>query len=118
MSILTPASHHALQLACRRADRRFSQERFHLERIQREKLQQILNQAVWPAGQHRPRTYEEFAAALPLTRYRDWKPRIEAMRDGDSALSKSPLVRFQPTSGSSESIKFIPYTKQIGRAHV
>lgn len=113
MSILTPASHHALQLACRRADRRFSQERFHLERIQREKLQQILNQAVWPAGQHRPRTYEEFAAALPLTRYRDWKPRIEAMRDGDSALSKSPLVRFQPTSGSSESIKFIPYTKQF-----
>ncbi|MEY2863581.1 MAG: hypothetical protein RLY58_1288 [Pseudomonadota bacterium] len=111
MSLLSRASHLALELACLRADQRFEKQRDSLESVQRQHLNQLLKHMVMPKGQSRPKDYESFAAQLPLTRYKDWKPRVEAMRQGDDRLINSPLVRFQPTSGSSESIKFIPYTK-------
>ena len=46
-----------------------------------------------------------------MTRYAQWQERINAQRRGESALTTSPLVRYQPTSGSSEKLKLIPYTK-------
>lgn len=111
MRVLSRASHLALELACLRADRRFEQQRHQLEAVQRQHLNRLLKQVVVGKGQTRPTDYASFAAHMPLTRYKDWKPRVEAMRLGQDRLINSPLVRFQPTSGSSESIKFIPYTK-------
>jgi hypothetical protein len=111
MSLLSRASHLALELACLRADHRFEKQRDSLESVQRQHLNHLLKQMVVGKGQSRPKDYESFAAQLPLTRYKEWKPRVEAMRQGNDRLINSPLVRFQPTSGSSESIKFIPYTK-------
>lgn len=104
-------SHQALQLACGRADRRFRRERDQLEQVQRSRLDQVLSQACLPEGWACPGSYEQFAQQVPLTRYSDWRSGIEAMRAGRMQLSRSPLVRYQPTSGSSERIKFIPYTK-------
>ncbi len=113
MSLLSRASHVALEVACLRADRRFEQQKHQLEQVQRQRLTQLLKTMVLPKGMPRPKNYVEFAQQLPLTRYKEWKPRVEAMRLGQDRLINSPLVRFQPTSGSSESIKFIPYTKRF-----
>jgi hypothetical protein len=104
-------SHQALKLACGRADRRFQRERDQLEQVQRRRLDQVLSQACLPEGRTRPSDYEQFAQQIPLARYNDWRSRIDAMRAGESPLTRSPVVRYQPTSGSSERIKFIPYTK-------
>ncbi len=109
--VLSQFSHQALQLACRRADQRFRQESNQLERVQRKRLSAVLSQACLPAGWDCPSSYEQFVAQIPLTRYADWRSGIEAMRVGQASLTRSPIVRYQPTSGSSERIKFIPYTK-------
>lgn len=109
--LLSQLSHQALQLACSRADRRFRQQRDQLEQVQRRRLEQILSQTCLPEGWPLPSSYEAFAQQIPLTRYSDWRSGIEAMRAGERQLSRSPMVRYQPTSGSSERIKFIPYTQ-------
>lgn len=96
-------------LACRNADWRFRNDWLALEQVQRKKLATILKQLHLPKTPHPVKTYESFAAQMPITRYGDWKTRIEQMREGGNHLSRAKLVRYQPTSGSSESIKFIPY---------
>jgi len=49
-----------------------------------------------------------------LTRYTDWKERIEQSRQsGKNCLGPEEIVRFQPNSGSSEALKFIPYTQSF-----
>lgn len=110
-ALLSQFSHRALQVACRRADRRFRSERDQLEQVQRRRLDHVLTQACLPEGWVVPTNYEEFARQVPLTRYGDWRSGIESMRAGQTVLTRSPIVRYQPTSGSSERIKFIPYTK-------
>lgn len=113
MNLLAQLSHEALALVCRKADQRFEKQRHQLERVQRQKLAKILKQINFPVDQRGRQgaidSYEKFAATLPVTRYSHWKERIENTRQGNDALSRSKLVRYQPTSGSSESIKFIPY---------
>ncbi|XID75611.1 GH3 auxin-responsive promoter family protein [Alkanindiges sp. WGS2144] len=109
MKLLTQLSHRALILACYGADQRFQKQRLDLEQVQRKKLAKTLKQLYLPYSRRRIKDYESFAANLPLTRYADWKGRIEDMRQGGKALSRSKLIRYQPTSGSSEHIKFIPY---------
>lgn len=108
---LSQLSHHALQFACHRADRRFRGEREQIEQVQRRRLDHVLSQVCFPEGLVCPSNYEQFAQQIPLTRYSDWRSSIEMMRSGHAPLTRSPLVRYQPTSGSSERIKFIPYTK-------
>ncbi len=109
MNLLAHASHQALKLVCRNADQRFKKQCLRLEQVQRQKLAKILSQLHLFETQEGIKQYESFAAQWPLTRYSDWKERIEHMRQGQQGLSRSKLVRYQPTSGSSESIKFIPY---------
>ena len=109
--LLSQLSHQALHMACLRADLRFRGQRDQLEQVQRQRLKQVLSQACLPEGWPCPDSYEQFAAQIPLTRYSDWRAAIDAMRTGQAPLTHSPIVRYQPTSGSSERIKFIPYTK-------
>ncbi|MGH8493822.1 MAG: GH3 family domain-containing protein [Moraxellaceae bacterium] len=106
--MLTRLTHQALLLACRREDRAFRQQRNALEQVQRQKLSHLLAQTVRAES-----GWEAFRDALPVTRYRDWHERISAQREGGENLCSSPLVRYQPTSGSSEQLKLIPYTKQF-----
>ena len=111
--MLNRLTHTALRLACYRADAAFRGQSLQLEKVQRQKLKQILTQvaAAQPSARALIPCYEEFAAHQPVTRYAQWQERINAQRRGESALTTSPLVRYQPTSGSSEKLKLIPYTK-------
>ncbi len=106
--MLTALTHRALRLACWQADHRFRSQRNQLERVQRLKLEQLLQKVPDAVPGTR---WEEFRERQPLSRYGDWKQRIQAQREGAVQLVKSPLQRYQPTSGSSEALKLIPYTQ-------
>jgi hypothetical protein len=56
-------------------------------------------------------SYEQFIQYFSSSRYADWREQINLYREQKLSLSSSKLIRFQPTSGSSEQIKFIPYTQ-------
>lgn len=103
MSVLYFA-HQILHLACKRAYQQYYDQAKHLEHVQRHQLKTILNDANL--------SYEQFQHTYPITRYADWKAKIENARElGSNDLIHSKIIRFQPTSGSSEALKFIPYTQ-------
>lgn len=54
-------------------------------------------------------TYEDFAAALQPTSYADWQSSIERQRLGGRPELCQDVRRYVPTSGSTESVKWIPY---------
>lgn len=111
--MLKRLTHQALKLACLRADRDFRGQGQQLEQVQRQKLQHMLQQVASVQNKARSLipTWEEYAHQQPVTRYAQWQEQIHAQRRGESRLTSSPLVRYQPTSGSSEKLKLIPYTK-------
>lgn len=109
--MLTALTHRALRVACWQADRRFSGQRNQLQQVQRQKLDALLQRVSPSAGVTPGMQWEAFREQLPLTRYGDWKERIQAQREGRLQLVNSPLQRYQPTSGSSEALKLIPYTQ-------
>ncbi len=109
MGLLLLASHQVLELASRNAFNRFERQADQLEMVQRKKLEQLLKQH---AGHSI--NYERFVKKYPLTRYANWKKQIEQSRcAGKNYLSAEKIVRFQPTSGSSDVLKFIPYTESF-----
>ena len=111
-SALTFASHQILKVWCDQQDKHFQNNLTCLEQVQRSKLDKILKSSIF-ASQQNVQDYASFTAAFPVSRYAHWKNAILDSRDGKQHLSKSELVRFQPTSGSSEHIKFIPYNKMF-----
>ncbi len=113
--MLNRLTHQALQWACRRADQSFRGQSQQLEVVQRQKLAQILTQVAAAQGKSKTANYswEQFAIHQPVTRYGQWQDAINAQRRGESLLTTSPLVRYQPTSGSSEKLKLIPYTRSF-----
>lgn len=109
---LTWSSHIILKKWCDIADRGFQKNANNLEAIQLKLLQQILQQSTL-AAQQGMTDYAGFKKHFQVTRYSDWRDHITASREQGVKLSTSKLVRYQPTSGSSEQIKFIPYTKSF-----
>ena len=58
--------------------------------------------------------WEDFASTEPVTSYTHWRGLVsDQMHTGRQRLTQSPAVRYQPTSGSSSAIKWIPYTRQF-----
>ncbi|QIO06315.1 GH3 family domain-containing protein [Acinetobacter shaoyimingii] len=103
MALLIGA-HQILEMACKKAYKTYHQQINQLENVQREKLKIILKDETL--------SYEEFRTKFPLTRYSDWKDKIENSREQSiNLLNGDKIIRFQPTSGSSEALKFIPYTQ-------
>jgi hypothetical protein len=58
--------------------------------------------------------YEDFCS-LPVTTYVDYKQVIERQRQEGGNILCDHLVRFQPTSGSTDSLKWIPYNRAFLR---
>jgi len=54
----------------------------------------------------------EFQQKVPVTDYEDWQALIEKQQGGeDNVLSQHTCERYQPTSGSTSKIKWIPYNR-------
>lgn len=99
--------HGALHTACYRSAARFRDQRFQLRQVQQHKLEKLLK--LLPA--QRARDWDTFREQYPVSRYDDWQQAIAGQRAGGMPLIGSPLVRYQPTSGSSQKLKLIPYTR-------
>ena len=110
MGLLLSASHQVLNLACKKAFKRYIRQSNQLETVQRRKLNHFLRRIESSSAMR----YEQFAEQYPLTRYADWKNKIEHSRQsGENQMGTGDVIRFQPTSGSSEALKFIPYTQHF-----
>ena len=107
---LTTGSHFILKRWCNLADQHFRKNAIDLETAQRQILNSILKSSNLAQKQNIS-SYEQFIQYFSSSRYADWREQINLYREQKLSLSSSKLIRFQPTSGSSEQIKFIPYTQ-------
>lgn len=56
-------------------------------------------------------TFADLQAAVGITDYETWRPWIEQQKNtGQAVLTHERCERYQPTSGSTSAIKWIPYT--------
>lgn len=56
-------------------------------------------------------SYSEFTQKVPIIEYEDIEPEIKKMKAaGENYFSPSPVIFYEPTSGSSGPKKLIPYT--------
>ncbi len=111
--------HRLLKLATWPGEARFAACRDSLEQVQRKKLAMLLKRVAGhplaqSAGLDASMTWEQFAATQSVTDYDYWREAIEHRRlHGGDNLIDSALMRFQPTSGSTSAIKWVPYTRQF-----
>jgi hypothetical protein len=119
MVILTQATHRAAMLASRKGFLAYRNGLADIEPCQRQVLSAILRDV---AGSESGRRYgltgretaEQFREKVPLTGYDHWREMIDRQQlTGGQLLSTSPCRRYQPTSGSTSKIKWIPYTRQF-----
>lgn len=114
--VMTPG-HRFLRAFVRAGDRRFRGDINNIEAVQRRKLATLLRQ-VARTGEHdgvdERWSWEDFSRELPVTGYDHWRAGILSQRrDGKRRLTASPVRRYQPTSGSSSAVKWIPYTRDF-----
>lgn len=113
------AGHWLLRQLVRRGASSFQRSSLALEQVQRAKLAGLLRQvANSPMGKlngiEADWSWEAFSRRQAITDYADWSRPIESqIHCGAGGLTRSPVVRYQPTSGSSSAIKWIPYTRQF-----
>jgi hypothetical protein len=56
----------------------------------------------------------EFRSRVPESRYEDLRPMVERQKRGEpKVLTNKPCPRYQPTSGSSAKVKWVPYTEEF-----
>lgn len=111
-------AHGALGIALAPGKRRFEQGLGHLEQVQRAKLAQLLPAVARVRGGRLASAadwqWEDFSSRLPVTGWNDWLLlAAEQQRTRTPLLVDSPVVRYQPTSGSTSAIKQIPYTRRF-----
>jgi hypothetical protein len=113
----TTLGHHLLKRLVNPGLQKFERNINNVEAIQRQRLTRWLAAASRsPEGQRRgirpDWTWEQFAAAMPVTTYADYADALNQQRaTRQSVLIDSPVQRYQPTSGSTSAVKWIPYTK-------
>jgi hypothetical protein len=65
---------------------------------------------------HSIRSYEDFKKRVPLMDYEDLEPWVERIRCGEAnVLTREPVTRLVPTSGSTGARKLIPFTDGLQR---
>ena len=59
-------------------------------------------------------SYEEYAKHVPILTYEDYRPYIDRIAQGETCvLTAEPVRLLEPTSGSSDGRKLIPYTETL-----
>lgn len=115
----TTLGHHLLKLLVAPGRRRFEQHLGELESVQRARLNRWLSAAARsPEGQRRGMradwSWEEFSRQLPVSGWSDYAEAVQVQRERkQSLLIDSPVMRYQPTSGSTSAVKWVPYTKMF-----
>lgn len=110
--------HAALAMAVMPGHRRFAHGLGTLEQVQRAKLAGLLAAVARARGGRFAHaatlSWEAFGRNLPVTGWHDWNILVEEQRrSGVASLVDSPVLRHQPTSGSTSAIKPVPYTQRF-----
>lgn len=112
-------THKAAQSLSSRGHKQFCKALAYPQAVQREKLSALLK-VIAPSVSGKKYNlsdslfYEEFIRKVPITEYDDWAVQIDKARSGSNQeLSIEANERFQPTSGSTSKIKWIPYTQSF-----
>jgi GH3 auxin-responsive promoter len=118
MTIKHRLGHGALRRVVAWGERSFRKNLNNLEAVQRRKHQALMAAVATTPFAHKydlsaNTCWEDFSARVPVSGYSDWASDVEALRGTGRAMINSPVTRFQPTSGSTSAIKWIPYTKQF-----
>lgn len=113
MSLFSQAAHRAIQIYQKTSYRRFVEGLSDLENQQRRRLRDTLNY-LKPHLKERADVsdYQEFRNLFPVTSYQNYKDFFNSERKS-SNRTLPEVVRFQPTSGSTDNLKWIPYTQQL-----
>lgn len=83
-----------------------------VESIQRKKLSEIIKYLAPINPKLKAcHDYESFKNEFPITSYKSWENDIQEMRKNSNHPVQKICTRFEPTSGSTNAIKWIPYTK-------
>lgn len=93
---------------------KFKKSLLNLEQSQREGLKSLLNYLrPYQEKLNNISSYEDFRMQVPISHYSDWKSEVESMRVNPNHPFRRVCHRFEPTSGSTNSIKWIPYSKRF-----
>ena len=117
MGIGTTLGHQLLRQLVAPGRRRFERQLHNLEGVQRARLARWLAAAARsPEGERRgiraDWSWETFARELPVSNYADHAATITRQRETQQPLLiDSPVMRYQPTSGSTSAVKWVPYTQ-------
>lgn len=116
MSITTRLLHQLSFQLTRRGQQRFEQATHQPEATQRARFSAIMaiisgSDSGYRYGLTQATAAEEFRQRVPITDYEDWHTLIKRQRSSaELLLSTEPCERYQPTSGSTAHIKWIPYS--------
>lgn len=108
--------HHASSLFCFFGAKKLISASLQIEKAQKQRLNTILNTISQTENAKRFGVYpnmklEDFRKSVPISHYEDWQPLIDNQRkEKKNILSNENIERYQPTSGSTSKIKWIPYT--------
>jgi hypothetical protein len=108
---------HKLSFALvKKGQQKFEQSTHQLQQVQEARLRAILanvsnSETGYKLGLTASTTTKNFCERTPISDYEDWQKSIVQQRQsGDSLISTEHCERYQPTSGSTSQIKWIPYT--------
>lgn len=116
-SLLTKALHRASHKLSSQGGEDFELSTYDVQTTQREKLKKLLQdiEGTESAKKHnlnKASTLEEFQDQVPVTDYEYWHDLIQTQQQGQQQLlSNNACDRYQPTSGSTSKIKWIPYNQ-------
>lgn len=111
--MMTRLCHEILAFYFKRKATALNQAAENIEAAQRSKLSQIMQSLSeserWKA--YANKSYEELSQLIPISTYSEFRNDIDEQRSKGRNILSSSIVRYEPTSGSTEQRKWIPYTQ-------
>lgn len=104
---------------CKSGYKRFKDSLANVEAAQRNKLSDLLEYSEntqFGKSRHLKKgmSWEKFNETMPVTKYGDWEEMIlRQKKSGNLIISGERCTRYQPTSGSTSRVKWIPYSKKF-----
>ena len=116
-NLTTSLLHFASATLTRKGAKKFIDASHDIESVQRDILKDTLAMVMGAEsakkhGLDANMSLEDFRKQVPITTYDYWHDMIvEQQKSGQPMLTTSSCDRYQPTSGSTSKIKWIPYTR-------
>ncbi len=124
MSVISAAANRIVNLSCVGSLAGFSSGAKNLADVQNRILSGYLKRNARTVfgreyGFSTIRDYREYRARVPVSTYTDYQKYIDRlMRGENSVLTADPVRLLEPTSGTTQGSKLIPYTKGLSREYL